>query len=197
MYAAYIGLIISKVNHSNMNRVYINRYFNETILSYTCSMNIFDKCTMNYIYKYCFVCQPCHLKLSMACNVCIFVLLRIYLWRCFLHMTLLSIKQDTLPCTIVLYIFAPHYNANQIRLRGGWAFLAPEPNILINYERLFSCMFNILYHIFIITSNTYVQIYSLIITYYHFPRCHIYCPKGNYYFLVYCINYVYVFTIWI
>ena len=31
----------------------------------------FDKCTMNYIYTYCFLCQPCHFKLSMACNVCI------------------------------------------------------------------------------------------------------------------------------
>ena len=104
-----------------MKWVYINRYFNETILSYTCSMNIFnfDKCTMNYIYTYCFLCQPCQLKLSMACNVCIFVLLGLYLWRCLLHMTLLSIKQDTLRCTIVLYIFALHCNANQIRLWGG------------------------------------------------------------------------------
>ena len=72
VYAAYI--IISKVNNSSMKCVYIHRYFNETILSYsTCSMNIFNfnKCTMNYIYTYCFLCQPCHLKFSMACNVCI------------------------------------------------------------------------------------------------------------------------------
>ena len=106
-------------------------------------MNIFnfDKCTMNYIYTYCFLCQPCQLKLSMACNVCIFVLLGLYLWRCLLHMALLSIKQDTLRCTIVLYIFAPHCNANQMRLWSGRAFLAPEPNILINYERFFLLFF--------------------------------------------------------
>ena len=115
VYAAYI--IISKVNNSSMKCVNIHRYFNETILSYsTCSMNIlnFNKCTMNYIYTYCFLCQPCHLKFSMACNVCIFVLLG------------------------------------------------------------------------------YVQIHYLIITYYHFPHRHIYYPKGNSYFSVYCINYVYI-----
>ena len=107
-------------------------------------------------------------------------------------MTLLSIKQDTLRCTMVLYIFALHCNAGQIRPRGRQTFLTPQPNILIIYERLFCWMFNILYHIFIITSNTYVQIYSLIITHYHFPHCHIYFPKGNSIFLVYCINYVYI-----
>ena len=62
----------------------------------------------------------------------------------YLHMTLLSIKQDTLRCTIVLYIFAPHCNAGQIRPRGRRAFLAPQRNILIIYERLFCWMFNIL-----------------------------------------------------
>ena len=120
VYAAYI--IISKVNNSSMKCVNIHRYFNETILSYsTCSMNIFNfnKCTMNYIYTYCFLCQPCHLKFSMACNVCIFVLLG------------------------------------------------------------------------------YVQIHYLIITYYHFPHRHIYYPKGNSYFSVYCINYVYIIDLFL
>ena len=122
------------------------------------------------------------MKFSMACNICIFVLLGMYLWRYFLHMALLSIKQDTLRCRIVLHISAPHCNAYQITPRDERAFPAPEPNILINYERLFCWMFNILYHMFIITSNTYVQIHYLIVTYYHFPHCHIYCPKGNSYF---------------
>ena len=78
---------------------------------------------------------------------------------------------------------------------SGWAGISCSWAKYFNQLRKI-ILLDVLYHMIIITSNTYVQIHYFIITYYHFPHfpqiVKIYCPKGNSYFLVYCINYVYI-----
>ena len=97
---------------------------------------------MNYIYIYCFLWLVCHLHFSNAFNVCNFVLLGLYICRCFPHITLLYIKQDIhiMRGMIVLFMSETYYHIHQFSSLTKQIFHAPEQHISINLVKIFSSM---------------------------------------------------------